>query len=79
MTKQARDHVNRELSASDRAPAKLSGLLGQFFTETFEYDGERQVTVYVPPDLPKQLSSPAMVSESRSGVGCSRRPTYHLR
>ena len=28
---------------------------GEFVTETFEYDGGRQVTVYVPPDLPEAV------------------------
>jgi enterochelin esterase-like enzyme len=28
---------------------------GQFVTETFEYDGGRQVTVYVPPDPPEAV------------------------
>jgi len=56
MQKQARNHVNRELSESDRAPAKPTGLVvGEFVTETFEYDGGRQVTVYVPPDSPEAI------------------------
>lgn len=41
-----RNHVNRKLSESDEAPA--SAVSGEFVTETFEYDGGRQVTVYVP-------------------------------
>ena len=28
---------------------------GEFVTETFEYDGGRQVTVYVPPDPPEAV------------------------
>ena len=56
MKKQARNPVNRELSESDGAPAKLtSAVLEEFVTETFEYDGGRQVTVYVPPDPPQAI------------------------
>src|ERR1700683_2130085 len=51
MKKRARNHVNRNLSESDGAPAKPTGAVsGEFVTETFEHDGARQVTVYVPPD-----------------------------
>ena len=51
MKKQARNHVNRKLSESDGGAAKPTGaVLGELVTETFEYDGGRQVTVYVPPD-----------------------------
>src|ERR1700733_6005533 len=56
MKKQTRDRVNRTLSESDGAPAKPSGAIsGEFVTETFEYDGGRQVTVYVPPDPPEAI------------------------
>jgi enterochelin esterase-like enzyme len=30
----------------------MSSIAGEFVTETFDYDGGRQVTVYVPPDQP---------------------------
>jgi hypothetical protein len=30
--------------------ARADAIEGEFVTETFEYDGGRQVTVYVPPD-----------------------------
>jgi len=30
----------------------MSSLKGELVTETFEYDGGRQITVYLPPDLP---------------------------
>jgi len=44
-------HVNCKPSESNQAPAEAAGaVLGQFVTETFEYDGGRQVTVYVPPN-----------------------------
>ena len=32
--------------------ATMSSIAGEFVTETFDYDGGRQVTVYVPPDQP---------------------------
>src|SRR5215472_6477824 len=52
----ARNHVNRNLSESDRALAKPTGAVsGEFVTEMFEYDGGRQVTVYVPPDPPEAI------------------------
>ena len=56
MKKQTRDLVNRTPSESDGAPAKPFGaILGEFVTEAFEYDGGRQVTVYVPPDPPEAI------------------------
>src|SRR6202050_4408056 len=56
MKKHARNHVNRKLSESDGAPAKPTGAgSGEFVTEMFEYDGGRQVTVYVPPDPPEAI------------------------
>ena len=56
MKKQARNHVNRKLSESDGAPAKPAGAVsGEFVTEMFEYDGGRQVTVYVPRDPPEAI------------------------
>ena len=56
MNKQAPNHVSRKPSESDGAPAKPTGTVsGQFVTETFEYDGGRQVTVYVPPDAPEAI------------------------
>jgi len=56
MNKRSRNYVNRKLSKSDGAPAKPTGAVsGEFVTETFEYDGGRQVTVYVPPDPPEAI------------------------
>jgi enterochelin esterase-like enzyme len=56
MKKQARNYVDRKLSESDGAPAKPTGAVsGKFVTETFEYDGGRQVTVYVPLDPPEAI------------------------
>ena len=51
MKKRANNHVKRKLSEFDGAPAKPTGAVsGEFVTEMFEYDGGRQVTVYVPSD-----------------------------
>ena len=56
MKKQARNHVNRKPSESDEASAESTGAVsGEFVTENFEYDGGRQVTVYVPPDPPEAI------------------------
>ena len=56
MKKQARDHVNRKQRESDGASATPTGAVsGDFVTETFEYDGGRQVTVRVPPDPPEAI------------------------
>ena len=33
----------------------VGAVSGEFVTETFEYDGGRQVTVYVPPDPPEAV------------------------
>ena len=75
MKEQARNHVNRKVSESGGTAKPTGAVSGEFVTETFEYDGGRQVTVYVPPNLPQQSSSPVTGSESRSGAACSRRPT----
>lgn len=46
----------RWLSESDGAPAEpIDAGAGEFVTETLEYDGGRQVTVYVPPDPPEAI------------------------
>jgi enterochelin esterase-like enzyme len=56
MQKQARNHVIRKQSESDGASARPTGAVsGEFVTEMFEYDGGRQVTVYVPPDPPEAI------------------------
>jgi enterochelin esterase-like enzyme len=50
MRKETQNRVDRELSESNVEPAKPIGAVsGEFVTGTFEYDGGRQVTVYVPP------------------------------
>jgi hypothetical protein len=52
MKERACSDVNRELSE----PAKSTGAgWGAFVTETFEFDGGRQVTVYVPPYPPEAI------------------------
>jgi enterochelin esterase-like enzyme len=56
MNEQAGDQVNNRRTESDGEPAKPTGKpLGTFVTETFEDDGGRQVTVYVPPDPPEAI------------------------
>jgi pimeloyl-ACP methyl ester carboxylesterase len=56
MSEQTHNPVNRNLSESDGAPAKPTGAVsGEFVTETLEYDGGRQVTVYVPPNPPEAI------------------------
>ena len=36
-------------------PARVDPIAGELVTETFEYDGGRQVTVYVPPNPPEAV------------------------
>jgi len=56
MKKETRNQVNRKPSESDGATAEPTGTVsGEFVTEMFEYDGGRQVTVYVPPDPPEAI------------------------
>src|SRR5580693_9395141 len=56
MKKQASDHDKGKLSESGGALAKRTGgVSGEFITEMFEYDGGRQVTVYLPPDPPEAI------------------------
>lgn len=46
-------HNDANLSESNETPVEATGACsGEFVTETFEYDGGRQVTVYVPPNPP---------------------------
>ncbi len=54
MKEQPRNHVNREQSESGGASAEPVGAVS-FVTGTFEYDGGRQVTVYVPPGPPEAI------------------------
>ncbi len=56
MENHPRDRVNGGLNESDGASAEPSDSVpGEFVTEAFEFDGGRQVTVYVPPDLPEAI------------------------
>lgn len=41
---------------------------GELVTETFAYDGARQVTVYVPPDPPEAVVFAQDAGHSRGGV-----------
>ncbi len=41
-----------ELSVTPLEPQRPNAIAGEFIMETFDYDGGRQVTVYLPPDPP---------------------------
>jgi hypothetical protein len=45
----------------------MSPPAGQLVTETFEYDGGRQVTLYVPPDPVEAVVSPVTVGGTSRG------------
>src|SRR4249919_1044294 len=51
------DRATFGASDSDAAPENGAGrpFAGDLVTETFEYDGGRQVTVYMPPDPPEAV------------------------
>jgi enterochelin esterase-like enzyme len=56
MNKQLRNHIKGKVAESDGEPANPTGAVsGTFVTETFEDDGGRQVTVYVPPNRPEAI------------------------
>lgn len=56
MERQARNHINPNSSESGGTPADLTrAASGEFVTKAFDYDGGRQVTVYVPPDPPEAI------------------------
>ena len=56
MKEQRRDPFYRDPSAAKGAAANPSeAAVGEFVAETFEYDGGRQVTVYVPPRPPEAI------------------------
>ena len=44
-----------EFSEAPPEPPRADAIAGEFVTETFDYDGGRQVTVYVPPDPPEAI------------------------
>jgi enterochelin esterase-like enzyme len=53
---EGRSHINCNLSESDGAPGKPTGAVSrESVTGMFEYDGGRQVTVYVPLDPPEAI------------------------
>ena len=47
--------VGADGSESAPEPARADPIAGELVTETFDYDGGRQVTVYVPPDPPEAV------------------------
>ncbi len=50
------NHINRKSNESGGAPIRPTGAVsGEFVTGMFEYDGGRQVTVYVPPEPPEAI------------------------
>ena len=56
MKKQAGNRVKCTLGKPDGTPTDPTGAVaGEFVTETFAYDGGRQVTVYVPPHPPEAI------------------------
>ncbi len=56
MEKPTGNQVSRDLSESDRVLVKPNDAVsGEFLTETLEYDGGRQVTVYYPPGTPEAI------------------------
>jgi enterochelin esterase-like enzyme len=56
MKKQAHNLVSRQLNEPEKAPIGPTGAVsGEFVSEIFEYDGGRQVTVYVPPHTPEAI------------------------
>ena len=57
----------------------MSSIAGELVTETFEYDGGRQVTVYVPPDPPEAVVFAGDGQLISQWGGSSRRPTYRPR
>src|ERR1700704_2969949 len=42
-------------ASTDKEQATMSSIAGELVTETFGYDGGRQVTVYVPPEPPEAV------------------------
>jgi enterochelin esterase-like enzyme len=44
-----------EFSEPSLEPPRADPIAGAFITETFDYDGGRQVTVYIPPDPPEAI------------------------
>jgi hypothetical protein len=57
----------------------MSSMAGELVTEVFDFDGGREVTVYVPPDRPRRSRSPATVRCSRIGAKSVSRRTCRPR
>ena len=57
-------------------PERADPIAGDLVTETFEYDGGRQVTVYVPPDPPEAVVFAGDGQGISQWAGTLRRPTY---
>jgi enterochelin esterase-like enzyme len=56
MRQAVKTQTNRELNESGEPSGdSIGGASGQFVTETFGYDGGRQVTVYIPPERPEAI------------------------
>ena len=57
----------------------MSPIAGALVTETFDYDGGRQVTAYVPPAPPEAIVFAADGQLTASWEASSRPPTCHRR
>ena len=56
MKQEADNAASRMQNESDRELAQSTDTVpGEFVTETFDYGGGRQVTVYVPPNMPEAI------------------------
>jgi len=49
------DERMSELAETGLKPSQADAIVGEFVTETFDYDDRRQVTVYVPPVPPEAI------------------------
>src|SRR6185312_1141724 len=56
MKKPTENRINRNISESDGQSVRPMGPgLGEFVTDTLDYDGGRQVSVYIPPKPPEAI------------------------
>jgi hypothetical protein len=60
-------------------PVRADPIAGELVTKGFEYDGGRQVTVYVPPDPPQGSVFAGDGQLISQWGGTSRQPTYRRR
>jgi hypothetical protein len=77
MDDQAADGANDIQAAPE--PARADPIAGDLVTASFDYDGGREVTVYVPADgpmVPRRSYSPVTASGCRIGEATWRPPTY---